>query len=566
MPKKNTWITRLALVGLAILLVSGCSQPTATPAEPPGPATPSPTSTRPPPTPSPTALPATATPFQPQPTPEVISVWLAPYLPADLLASVQLSPQAQPAATAEEAAYRLEPGGEDPLSRWVYALVTPFPTLEDGVSFGQVRDAWQGRSSGPFAGAPLWMDDSTRQVFTALWGEPAAGAVAIQSSDALAESAWRDQPAWGIVPFEALEPRWKVLEVDGQSPIHKEFDPSRYPLTVPISLIQQSAAPPDPEAGSPVVAVATTNRDPAKMTVLAMTGVTALVRATAEIMERKGVLYPAVDVRDILLAADITHVSNEVPFARDCPKPDPFQEGLKFCSNPKYMALLEDIDTDVVELTGDHFGDWGRDAMRYTLDLYREHGIPYYGGGYDQEDGRKPLLIEHNGNKLAFIGCNAKGGGYATARGPNPGAIDCKGDWMEAEIARLRAAGYLPIVTTQHFEYYTYEAMPKLVKDFRSWAEAGAEIISGSQAHQPHGFEYYKDTFIHYGLGNLFFDQLFLGVETDKGFIDRHIIYDGRHISTEPLVIKFIDLARPRPATEEERRELLQIIFQHSLW
>ena len=566
MPRKYTWLTRPALVLLAILTVCGCSQPTVTPAVPA--ALPTASVTLPNPTWSlPTQSPATLTPFQPEPTPEQTAIWLAPYLPGELLNSVRLAEQAQPSLDAQQAAYWLEPGGDNPISQWVYALVAPFPTIEDGVSFQDVRNAWQGIASGPFAGSPLVMDESTRQVFTALWGEPAPNAVAVRAPNLLAEYAWQSQPAWGIVPFEALEPRWKVLDIDGASPIHKEFDPGPYPLTVPISLI------PNPGSGqagtgaqSVIAEIALTNRDPDKMTTLVMTGVTALVRATADTMARKGNLYPAVDVRDILLEADITHVSNEVPFARDCPKPDPFQEGLKFCSNPKYLALLEDIDTDVMELTGDHFGDWGREAMRYTLDLYRESGIPYYGGGYNQEDGRKPLLIEHNGNKLAFIGCNAKGGGYATARGPNPGAIDCKGDWMEPEIARLKAEGYLPIVTTQHFEYYTYDPMPKLIKDFRSWAEAGAEIISGSQAHQPHGFEYYKDAFIHYGLGNLFFDPLFLGVETDKAFIDRHVIYDGRHISTEPLVIKFIDLARPRPATEDERRELLQMVFEHSLW
>jgi poly-gamma-glutamate capsule biosynthesis protein CapA/YwtB (metallophosphatase superfamily) len=32
-------------------------------------------------------------------------------------------------------------------------------------------------------------------------------------------------------------------------------------------------------------------------------------------------------------------------------------------------------------------------------------------------------------------------------------------------------------------------------------------IVSGSQAHQPHGFEFYNGSLIHYGLGNLFFDQ-----------------------------------------------------------
>ncbi|MCK7481835.1 MAG: hypothetical protein M0C28_35185 [Candidatus Moduliflexus flocculans] len=68
------------------------------------------------------------------------------------------------------------------------------------------------------------------------------------------------------------------------------------------------------------------------MTVVAMAGVTALVRATASTMERRGVLYPAQDIRGWLIEADITHISNEVPFAVDCPEPNPLQEGSAFAA------------------------------------------------------------------------------------------------------------------------------------------------------------------------------------------------------------------------------------------
>ncbi len=232
------------------------------------------------------------------------------------------------------------------------------------------------------------------------------------------------------------------------------------------------------------------NRDPGKLTVLAMTGVTALVRATAFTMERRGVLYPGQDVGDILRDADVTHISNEVPFAVNCPYPNPTQPDVRFCSDDRYLALLQDVGADVIELTGDHFADWGAEAMRHTLDLYDGADMGYYGGGRDLSEGRQALVVEHNGNKIAFIGCNGKGGNFATASDSRPGAVTCDFDWMEAEIARLRGEGYLPVVTFQHFEYYTYKAQPAQEKDFRRVAQAGAVVVSGSQAHQPQAFEF----------------------------------------------------------------------------
>ena len=146
-----------------------------------------------------------------------------------------------------------------------------------------------------------------------------------------------------------------------------------------------------------------------------------------------------------LKEADILHISNEVPFAQGCPYPDPGQVGLRFCSDRRYIELMETIGTDVVELTGDHFGDYGPDAMLYTLEMYNQRDWPYYGGGADRQDAQEPVLFEHNGNKIAFLGCNAKGGGYATANVGYPGAVACDfPKWQSRSRVRRRAISRLP--------------------------------------------------------------------------------------------------------------------------
>lgn len=297
-----------------------------------------------------------------------------------------------------------------------------------------------------------------------------------------------------------------------------------------------------------------------------MTGTTALVRGTSNTMYFHGVDYPAEDIAPILQGADITHISNEVPFAPNCPLYNNTQDDLRFCTNPKYIGLLEYIGTKIVELSGDHFADDGPEAMLYTLQLYRDRGWSYYGGGANLEDGRQPAYIVHNGNRLAFIGCNAKQGGYATATATNPGAVHCDLDWMKAEVKTLRDQGYLPIVTYQHEEYYSYKVLPQYRPDFTEMAEAGAVIVSGSQAHQPQNFEFDNGGLIHYGLGNLFFDQVNFAPETKDAFIDRHVFYGGRYISTELITIRFVDMARSRLMTSDERAALLKVIFKASGW
>jgi poly-gamma-glutamate synthesis protein (capsule biosynthesis protein) len=132
----------------------------------------------------------------------------------------------------------------------------------------------------------------------------------------------------------------------------------------------------------------------------------------------------------------------------------------------------------------------------------------------------------------------------------------------------LRQQGYQVIFTFQHREYYTYTTEPILTMDFGQIALAGATIVSGSQAHQPQGFSFNGNGFIHYGLGNLFFDQYHFCPDyaCDDAFIDRHVFYAGKHISTELITIRFTDFARPRLMTPEERARFLDIIFKASNW
>jgi poly-gamma-glutamate synthesis protein (capsule biosynthesis protein) len=146
--------------------------------------------------------------------------------------------------------------------------------------------------------------------------------------------------------------------VDGISPLWKTFDPQEYALAVSfawsgepelVSYLNQTVW----QGEQPL-----TNRALQKLTTVVMTGVTALVRATAFTMHRKGITYPGQDVGPILREADFAHISNEIPFTEECPPANPNQAGLVFCTKPEYIGLLDDKGTDIVELTGDHFGDW----------------------------------------------------------------------------------------------------------------------------------------------------------------------------------------------------------------
>ena len=136
---------------------------------------------------------------------------------------------------------------------------------------------------------------------------------------------------------------------------------------------------------------------------------------------------------------------------------------------------------------------------------------------------------------------------------------------MALEITQLRSQGYLPIMTFQYQEYYQPSPTYEEKADFHRMAEAGALIVSGSQAHEPASMEILNGAFIHYGLGNLFFDQMF-SLPTRESFVDRHVFYNGKYIGSELLTYIIEDYAQPRPMTETERKQFLEKMFKIAGW
>ena len=558
----------IALIGLFVL--TGCATPTVGP---------TPTPTRTPIPPSPTLTP---TPIPPSPTPTPafpVTASCAPGVPdgacdrlrAGVAKAASYFIWTDDAVSADTLLDIAPLANAVPVGMWTYAIVAPFFTVDDDVTTADVRATWDGTPAGPFAEHPLLVAGNTRNVLSTLWGPPAEGALNVIAASELLTTA-EQMNAWAIVPFDALGPRWKVLRVDGLSLLDKSVDMAAYPLS--LALYWGSANRPETLELLPYAPDTFTNRNPEHLTIVMMTGVTAMTRGTGQLMDRAGVTYPAQDVQPWFTAADIVHISNEVSFKSDC-----VMEGsgsMSFCSRDSYIDLLEAINTSVIELTGNHLVDKGIVPLEHTLELYRERGWQWFGGGENYTDARQPALFENGPNKIAFIGCNSVDNPYDWATDELPGVFSCRQTdrkaldpvdlaYLETTIADLRSQGYNVIFTVQEYETESYTPFAGQIEDFRTFAGLGPVYVQGSQAHQPQTMEFYGDTFIHYGLGNFFFDQMWN--EGRQGFVNRLVFYDNRFLSIELLPTWLEEYGRPRPMTDDDpiaaanRRQFLQMIF-----
>ncbi|PKN90674.1 MAG: hypothetical protein CVU45_02105 [Chloroflexi bacterium HGW-Chloroflexi-7] len=505
---------------------------------------------------------ATATPFQPEPRPD--SIYYSPAVPQEWIQEIGNLKTTENAKTADLV---LDFSGQQELTsvaqfERIYAAGVPFDTVIDSISLVELKTLWSTGAPSLAGYDQILLSEPTYGVFKHYWGLPFESSIKIVETQDLTSELWSVSNALAILPFEAIEPRLKILKVDEISPLDRPMDVENYGLTVTYTLsgVQGAEKLLQPEIEQITSLIPATNRDESKMTVVMMTGTTALARVTLKKIELNGYDYPVEMVKDWFLSADLRHVSNEVSFMEGCEYVDAYT--MQFCSRPDQIKVLENIGVNVVESTGNHLNDYPGDAFAKTLEMYKERGWLSFGGGINEEDALQPATTEVNGNKIAFIGCNPVGFDTAWATDTRAGSANCDYVWMNQKIAELKTQGYVVITTFQAWEIDRQMYDEYYRKIFKDAAYAGADIIQGSQAHVPMGFEFVNDSLIHYGLGNFLFDQM--EPHNIREFYDRHIIYNGKYISTELLTATLTDWSRPVPMTERERQALFDEIFTAS--
>ncbi len=545
MNRRNTF-----LILICLLLLASCAgeEPTAPPPTERPPATTVPTATRPPPSPTAPRQPTIFVPAELSDSARVALMDAAKLLAlnaaenkasADVVISTQRSPNAQ--VLAEE----------------YYAVVDWFPTRFTNLGSEELLDLWQGH---PTAEAidTLLMAPETLAALTALWGAPGENIVSVPA-DQLVEAIWNNKTALAIMPFDQLVPRVKALRIDDINLLDRDARSDAYPL---VTRLYISGDDTFVKGFTSAFAKknAVTNRVPERMTELIMTGVTAISRTSAFKIDAAGdPALPARAVGDVLAAADITHVSNEVPFTESC---TPVLGTLQLCSRPSYIETLKVAGVDLISSTGNHMNDFGLDAFRETLDLFDQEGFKVFGGGRNSDEAKRVLVVEDHGNKLAFLGMNSFGPKSVWATADRPGAQQYDKDILHQELAEARANADVVFFDMQGDETYQYEPNGNNREMFRDALANGADVVTGVQAHQPQAVEFSPDgkQIILYGLGNLFFDQM-QSDNVRQGLVVRHTIHNGKLIQTELLPTLLYDYVQPRWATPDQANTILDLVF-----
>ena len=315
----------------------------------------------------------------------------------------------------------------------------------------------------------------------------------------------------------------------------------------------------------PLVAKLPEQAFPEQSTVLTMaqTGVTALSRGMNAKLRAVGgdATYFAEKIKDFLAGFDLTHTSNEASFTD-------YATDRNICSDKRFIDTLTAIGLDIVELTGNHNQDCGDQAATWTLDLYAQNNIKTVGGGKTAEAAAVPLEIDEKGNKITMLAYNLSTGGATYDN--TPGANQYYEEVAARQIKEAKDAGDVVIVDIQYYECSMYDseyedpfcdransAAGDQVGLFRHLVDLGADIVVGTSAHQPQTYELYGDGVIYYGLGNLFFDQVWWP-GTTRSLVLAHYFYNDKLLQTKIVPTVYDNDMQTRLLDEEKTKWFLE--------
>ena len=318
----------------------------------------------------------------------------------------------------------------------------------------------------------------------------------------------------------------------------------------------------------PLVKPVYTKTFPSKDTVLTLaeTGVTAFSRGmNTKLKQVGGGAYFAENLKDYLPNFDLTHTSNEASFSSNAPAAS---GTTVICSYPEFIDAITALGIDIIELTGNHNQDCGDEAARNTIDLYHEKGIQTVGGGKTATEAAKPLEISEKGTHITMLGFNQSTGG--TTIDNTPGANQYNEKTAKTQIETAKKNGDFVIVQVQYYECNSYDyttenttcdyadsAAGDQIGFFRHLIDLGADMVVGTAAHQPQTFELYGDGVIYYGLGNLFFDQVYWP-GTTRSLILANYFYEDKLLQTKVVPTVYDNTYQTRLLNEETAKWFLE--------
>jgi len=185
------------------------------------------------------------------------------------------------------------------------------------------------------------------------------------------------------------------------------------------------------------------------------------------------------NIRSVLKHYDVIFLNLENPVGTKG-TPHPIQDPqVTFCCHPDSLQVLKNIGADIVSLGNNHMLDYGETALFETLEHLDALGIKHVGAGRNYKEANRPLLMECNSKKIAFLSyVFIYSASTMMARGNKPGVSDYRINRILPAIRDLSLSGYQVIVSIHWGIEYCLYPLPYQMKQARRMIDSGGVLFT----------------------------------------------------------------------------------------
>lgn len=210
------------------------------------------------------------------------------------------------------------------------------------------------------------------------------------------------------------------------------------------------------------------------------------------------------DIVDLFANSDFNIVNLEAPITFKNEKI--IKTGPHIKANKKStLEVLKTLNINLVTLANNHLKDYGENGVAETLLFCYDNNIATVGAGINLENAKKTFYLKNKEKIIAII--NFAENEWASASKSSAGShpMDIIENVHEMKNAKRNSDYVICIIHGGH-EYYNLPS-PRMQKQYRFYAENGADLIVGHHTHCIGGYEIYQGVPIYYSLGNFLFTK-----------------------------------------------------------
>jgi poly-gamma-glutamate synthesis protein (capsule biosynthesis protein) len=206
------------------------------------------------------------------------------------------------------------------------------------------------------------------------------------------------------------------------------------------------------------------------------------------------------DFVDVIKSADIAVYNQEFPVTRSREIYSTKKYGLTASTVPDAIKAVADAGFNYASLANNHIFNRGVSGINDTINHLKKSGITAFGAGKDLVSARKILYVEKDNIKIAFLNFAENEFNSANEHHGGSNPLDIIENVKQIREAK-KNADFVFVIIHGGIDYCRTPS-PRMIKQYRFYAESGASAIVGHHTHVVSGYENHQGVPIFYGIGN----------------------------------------------------------------